>query len=136
MGTYESKQKTSEQTMIVATSLSYENQLFALFLFLLWPSMSAVYTVYSFTFSPSPALLCPVLGGSSQINCHALVANRFREAERESLSKWRLHLGVGQCYRNACLALCVHIVCQERTSHRNTALFAGVHTPTTTFSLY
>lgn len=81
-------------------------------------------------FSPSPALLCPVLlsqtGGSSQINCHALVANRFREAERESLSKWRLHLGVGQCYKNACLALCVHTLHTEilHFSYTNNNLFS------------
>lgn len=36
------------------------------------------------------------LWASSQINCHALAANRFWEAERESLSKGWLWLGVGQ----------------------------------------
>lgn len=41
------------------------------------------------------ALCCSLsVWASSQINCHA--ANRFWEAERESLSKRRLWLGVGQ----------------------------------------
>lgn len=57
--------------------------------------------IYSFSFSPPQALSCPVLlsdrGPLLKINCHALVANRFWEAERESLAKQRLHLGVGQC---------------------------------------
>lgn len=46
---------------------------------------------------------------SSQINCHALAANKFWEAERESLSK--LEEAVAGCrpmYRNACLGRPVH----------------------------
>lgn len=81
-----------------------------------------IYTQYIlFSFCPPPALSCPALlsGPFSKISCRALEANRFWEGERESLSKWRLQLGEGQCAEMCVLLPCIQTVGREctRTMH-------------------
>lgn len=100
MGTHESKQKTSEPRLWSLPPHSDMRTSCLLSLCSYFGPQCQLY-MYSFSFSPPQALSCPVLlsdrGPLPKINCHALVANRFWEAERESLSKQRLHLGVDQC---------------------------------------
>lgn len=112
------KKKTLEwaQTMIAATSLTlwYENQLFAVLLFLLWASLSAAYRFF-FIFSTTSSLMPHVTVGLFPSHCHALCSKQILgRRERifvwgEAVSGWR------PMYRTVFLA---QTESQECPSHR------------------